>query len=161
MLSYLIPVLNDIFESWRISEIASSFLICKYTVLSCHKTDCHMTTLLDFEFFEYRFRSLITHSGSSVRGILSISKTPSFFCGLSFRSSANRGVRSCCASPRSATSSNVLFFAASLLRAVYGVPSLNRGWIFLPKREGSQKSQRIDLSVCGCEWWSKGPSQAI
>ena len=23
---------------------------------------------------------------------------------------------------------------------------------FLPKREGSQKSQRIDLSVCGCEW---------
>ncbi len=47
-----------------------------------------------------------------------ISKTPSFFCGLSFRSSANRGVRSCCASPRSVTSSNVLFFAASLLRAV-------------------------------------------
>ena len=28
---------------------------------------------------------------------MSISKTPSFFCGLSFRSSANRRVRSCCA----------------------------------------------------------------
>ena len=161
MLSYLIPVLNDIFESWRISEIASSFLICKYTVLSCHKTDCHMTTLLDFWIFRIQIQVVNNALRFFSRGILSISKTPSFFCGLSFRSSANRGVRSCCASPRSATSSNVLFFAASLLRAVYGVPSLNRGWIFLPKREGSQKSQRIDLSVCGCEWWSKGPSQAI
>lgn len=56
MLSYLIPVLNDIFESWRISEIASSFLICKYTVLSCHKTDCHMTTLLDFWIFRIQIQ---------------------------------------------------------------------------------------------------------
>lgn len=49
------------------------------------------------------------HSGSSLRGILSMSKTPSFFCGSSVCRSANSGVRSCGASPRSATSSNVFF----------------------------------------------------
>lgn len=47
-----------------------------------------------------------------------MSKTPSFFCGSSVCRSANSGVRSCCASPRSATNSNVLFFASSLVRAL-------------------------------------------
>ena len=58
-----------------------------------------MTTLSDFEFFRIQIQVVNNALRFFSKGAYCLYRKPHHFCGLSFRSSANRRVRSCCASP--------------------------------------------------------------
>lgn len=119
MLSYLIPVLNDIFESWRISEIASSFLICKYTVLSCHKTDCHMTTLLDFWIFRIQIQVVNNALRFFSKGHIVYIENPIIFLWIIIPQLCKQRSEILLCFSSLCDQFDVLFFAASLLRCCY------------------------------------------